>query len=132
MYGVQSEKVVPSARASETQQVMEALAQKVANKNSNVGVDVEDISAINIENDTFLERNFTAQEISYCKGAPSPQSSFAGRWSAKEAVFKSLGVASKGAGAAMKEIEIVKDDNGAPTVKVRDFNKRRNSVTEVD
>ncbi|KJK94080.1 Fatty acid synthase subunit alpha [Metarhizium anisopliae BRIP 53284] len=114
----QSEKVMTSARAAETEKVMKTLAQKVANKNSNVGVDVEDISAINIENETFLERNFTAQEISYCKDAPSPQSSFAGRWSAKEAVFKSLGVASKGAGASMKEIEIVKDDNGAPTVKL--------------
>jgi fatty acid synthase subunit alpha len=114
----QSEKTMGSARAEETQKVMEALAHKVANKNSNVGVDVEDISAVNIENDTFLERNFTALEISYCKSAPSPQSSFAGRWSAKEAVFKSLGVASKGAGAAMKEIEIVKDDTGAPSVKV--------------
>ncbi|KAG5999203.1 hypothetical protein E4U54_001993 [Claviceps lovelessii] len=114
----QSEKMMTSARAAETQKVMEALAHKVANKNSNVGVDVEDIAAINIENETFLERNFTADEMSYCKAAPSPQSSFAGRWSAKEAVFKSLGVASKGAGAAMKDIEIIKNDNGAPTVKL--------------
>lgn len=114
----QSEKPVPSAKAAETQQVMEALALKVANKNSKVGVDVEDISAVNIDNDTFVERNFTSNEIAYCKQAPSPQSSFAGRWSAKEAVFKSLGVASKGAGAPMKDIEIVKDDNGAPSVLV--------------
>ena len=115
----QSEKVVPASRSSETQQVMEALAQKVTNKNSKVGVDVEDIMAVNIDNETFVERNFTANEISYCQAAPSPQSSFAGRWSAKEAVFKSLGVASKGAGAAMKEIEIMKDEEtGAPLVRV--------------
>lgn len=116
----QSEKPVPSSRASETQQVMEALASKVANKNSKVGVDVEDISAVNIENETFVERNFTANEIAYCQKAPSPQSSFAGRWSAKEAVFKSLGVPSRGAGAAMKDIEIVKDEEtGAPIVRLR-------------
>jgi fatty acid synthase subunit alpha, fungi type len=115
----QSEKVVPSARASETQQVVEALAQKVANKNSNIGVDVEDIDAVNIDNETFIERNFTTSEIAYCRKAPSPKSSFAGRWSAKEAVFKSLGVASKGAGAAMKDIEIVNDEEtGAPFVRV--------------
>jgi fatty acid synthase subunit alpha len=113
-----SEKVVSSTKAKETQQVMEALALKVTNKNSQVGVDVEDISAVNIDNDTFVERNFTANEISYCRQAPSPQSSFAGRWSAKEAVFKSLGVASQGAGAAMKDIEIVKGENGAPTVSL--------------
>ncbi|KAF7546584.1 hypothetical protein G7Z17_g8331 [Cylindrodendrum hubeiense] len=113
-----SEKTVPSAKAKETQQVMEALAQKVTNKNSNVGVDVEDISAVNISNETFVERNFTANEIAYCRQAPSPQSSFAGRWSAKEAVFKSLGVASKGAGAALKDIEILKGETGAPTVSL--------------
>ncbi|PHH64630.1 hypothetical protein CDD81_4241 [Ophiocordyceps australis] len=112
----QSEKVASSARASETQKVMEALAQKVTSKNSKVGVDVEDILAVNIDNATFLERNFSAKEIEYCQTTPSPQSSFAGRWSAKEAVFKSLGVVSKGAGAAMKDIEILRDDAGAPTV----------------
>lgn len=115
----QSVKQVSAARASETQQVMEALASKVANQNSKVGVDVEEISAINIENETFIERNFTPNEIAYCQQAASPQSSFAGRWSAKEAVFKSLGVASKGAGAAMREIEIMKDEEtGAPSVRV--------------
>jgi fatty acid synthase subunit alpha, fungi type len=118
----ESEKKVPASRASETQQVMETLAQKVANKNSKVGVDVEEISAINIENDTFVERNFTPNEIAYCRKAPSPQSSFAGRWCGKEAVFKSLGVASKGAGAAMKDIEIMKDDEtGAPIVRVSSY-----------
>ncbi|KAI5463082.1 hypothetical protein BGZ63DRAFT_462406 [Mariannaea sp. PMI_226] len=114
----QSEKVVSSVRAKETQQVMEALASKVTSKNSSVGVDVEDISAINIDNQTFVERNFTANEIAYCSKAPSPQSSFAGRWSAKEAVFKSLGVAGKGAGAALKDIEILKGETGAPIVSL--------------
>ncbi|KAM3555497.1 hypothetical protein MY1884_005561 [Beauveria asiatica] len=113
-----SEKVIPSVQAKETQQVMETLARKVASQNSKVGVDVEDIAAIKIDNATFIERNFTASEIAYCKKAPSPQSSFAGRWSAKEAVFKSLGVTSKGAGAAMKEIEISRDETGAPKVSL--------------
>lgn len=121
----QSEKTVSQTRVSETQKVMEALALKVANKNSKVGVDVEDIAAINIENETFVERNFTSDEVAYCKQAPSPQSSFAGRWSAKEAVFKSLGVASKGAGAPMKDIEIIKDANGAPAVLVSFLNPTR-------
>ena len=83
-----------------------------------VGVDVELIAEINIENDTFIERNFTAEEIKYCSNAPNPRSSFAGSWSAKEAVFKSLEVESKGAGASLKDIEIVHDVKGAPTVKL--------------
>lgn len=97
-----------------------ALANAAANVagGKGVGVDVELISAINTENDTFVERNFTSEEISYCNKAPCPRSSFAGTWSAKEAVFKALGVSSKGAGAALKEIEVSRDSTGAPSVKL--------------
>lgn len=102
-----------------TQKVVESLAKATAVENSKVGVDVESVQAINIENETFIERNFTSDEQTYCRKAPSPQASFAGRWSAKEAVFKSLGVCSKGAGAPLKEIEILNDENGAPAVRVR-------------
>ena len=41
-----------------------------------------------------------------------------GKWSAKEAVFKSLGVKGQGAGAALKDIEIGNDETGAPVVNV--------------
>ncbi|KAI0428412.1 fatty acid synthase subunit alpha [Xylaria sp. FL1042] len=105
------------AKARSTKEMVEGLARGLeTGKNNKVGVDVEDIAAINIENDTFVERNFTEKEIAYCKKTPSPQSSFAGRWSAKEAVFKSLGVQSKGAGAPLKEIEILPNEQGAPLV----------------
>ena len=99
--------------------MLESLTKATAAEGSKVGVDVEDIEAINIDNDTFVSRNFTSQEQAYCKKAASPQASFAGRWSAKEAVFKSLGVLSKGAGAALADIEILSDENGAPKVTLR-------------
>jgi fatty acid synthase subunit alpha, fungi type len=98
-----------------TEAIVEALTSSVGGKD--VGVDVETISAINIENEEFLKRNFTDAELAYCWKAPSPQASFAGTWSAKEAVFKSLGVKSAGGGAALKEIEIVRDENGKPQVQ---------------
>jgi fatty acid synthase subunit alpha len=107
-----------TAKTEQTRKTVEAAAQATAAANTRIGVDVENISSINIENDTFLERNFSESEIAYCQKAPSPQSSFAGKWSAKEAVFKSLGVKGRGAGAAMREIEIVNDENGAPSVQV--------------
>lgn len=69
-------------------------------------------------NPTFVTRNFTDAEISYCRSQPSPPSSFAARWVGKEAVFKSLGVKSKGAAAAMKDIEILNDASGVPTVRL--------------
>ena len=113
--GVQSDSYI-SKSAKHTSKVLSSLTSDVGAKN--VGVDVELISAINTENETFIERNFTAAEIAYCKSAPSPQSSFAGTWSAKEAVFKALGVESKGAGAQLKDIEIVRDSTGAPQVEL--------------
>ena len=101
--------------------VLSREARRLESVNTRVGVDVEDISAINTDNDTFLDRNFTEAEQKYClasKSGRSPQKAFAGRWTAKEAVFKALGVSSKGAGAALKDIEILVDENGAPTVSV--------------
>ncbi|KAJ7762020.1 fatty acid synthase [Mycena maculata] len=82
-----------------------------------VGVDQELISAVPSSNPTFVSRNFTPLEIAYCRAQPSPPSSFAVRWAGKEAVFKSLGVKSKGAAAVMLDIEILNDDEtGAPAV----------------
>jgi fatty acid synthase subunit alpha len=107
-----------SAKTESTRQIVESLAKGAASSNTQVGVDVEDISAINIANETFLERNFTEKEQEYCRKAANPQASFAGKWSAKEAVFKSLGVKGKGAGAPLKEIEILNSEKGAPVVEV--------------
>ncbi|KAL6244374.1 beta subunit of fatty acid synthetase [Rhinocladiella similis] len=107
-----------SSNAQETKAMLESLTQASAKEGSKVGVDVEDIRAINIENETFVKRNFTDAEQAYCDKAASPQASYAGRWSAKEAIFKSLGVCSKGAGAPLHDIEILSDENGAPKVSL--------------
>jgi fatty acid synthase subunit alpha len=121
-----SEKLQASAASPETkatiQSVLSQEARRIEDVNTRVGLDIEDISVVNTDNETFVERNFTAAEIKHCLSSStgrSPQQTFAGRWSAKEAVFKALGVASRGAGAAMKDIEILTDENGAPTVTVR-------------
>lgn len=96
----------------------ESLIKANASENSKIGVDIENVEAINIENETFVDRNFTSAEQAHCRKAGSAQASFAGKWTAKEAVFKSLGVPSRGAGAALKDIEIGNDENGAPVVAV--------------
>lgn len=97
-----------------TVELAETLARTSGGKN--VGVDIELITSINIDNETFIHRNFTIAEQAYCKKAPSPQSSFAGTWSAKEAVFKSLGTEGQGAGASLIDIEIVRLPSGEPSV----------------
>lgn len=115
-YGVYKfqDKKVPQSPVSvhETQQVLEAMAGSLGN----VGVDVEELASLNIENETLIERNYTPTEIEYCRGSPDPRASFTGTWSAKEAVFKTLDCAGKGAGASLLDIEILRNANGAPHV----------------
>ena len=77
---------------------------------------IELISSVPSWDPTFVDRNFMEAEITYRRSQCSPASSFAARWAGKEAVFKSLGVSSKGAGAAMKDIEILPNESGVPTV----------------
>ncbi|KAE8356278.1 hypothetical protein BDV28DRAFT_116600 [Aspergillus coremiiformis] len=93
-------------------------SQMASSSSPSVGVDVEEVASINMENETFLRRNFTPAEREYCLKAPNPRASFAGRWSAKEAVFKSLQTPSSGAGAAMHDIEVL-NQNGVPKVILR-------------
>ncbi|AET37910.1 trifunctional fatty acid synthase subunit FAS2 Ecym_2158 [Eremothecium cymbalariae DBVPG len=115
---LQADKFI-SASNKGTSELVSHMTRQVASKGNarGIGVDVELIKTFNVSNETFINRNFTAAEIAYCKGQPSCQSSFAGIWSAKEAVFKSLGVKSKGAGASLKEIEIQRDQSsGGPIV----------------
>ncbi|KAL7749388.1 fatty acid synthase alpha subunit Lsd1 [Sorochytrium milnesiophthora] len=104
----------------------QAQAQDPDNKNHGVGVDVEEVTAVNIDNATFVERNFTAAEETYCRGRPDPHASFAGKWAAKEAVIKAVSsfdlahakVWTQGDAAPLKDIEIVMAESGAPQVKL--------------
>ncbi|OJJ67739.1 hypothetical protein ASPBRDRAFT_199965 [Aspergillus brasiliensis CBS 101740] len=104
--------------AALVQSLLEHVTQRSgAPSSTSVGVDVEELTSVDIENLNFLQRNFTPAELDNCSTAPNPRAAFAGRWSAKEAVFKSFRVPSMGAGAAMREIEIL-EDSGNPYVKL--------------
>ncbi|KAJ2908853.1 fatty acid synthase alpha subunit Lsd1 [Coemansia aciculifera] len=89
-----------------------------------VGVDIEAIADINIENPTFVERNFTAAEQAYCWSRPNPHASFAGKWCAKEAAVKAVSsivstdqvVWTKGSAAPLVDIEICVGASAAPQV----------------
>ena len=107
------------AQARNIQILLSAIPTENRGLNMTVGVDVEEIANINPANDIFVQRNFTHTEQEYAKHSAAPQASLAARWCAKEAVFKSLGVASQGGGAPMRDIEIVQDVPGKkPAVKV--------------
>ncbi|CUA68512.1 fatty acid synthase subunit beta, fungi type [Rhizoctonia solani] len=104
--------------AKENQDVLANALKGVQGDLKGVGVDQELISAVPSHNPTFVKRNFTDSEITYCRGQPHPEASFAARWAGKEAVFKALGVKSKGASAAMSDIEILPDESGVPVVSL--------------
>jgi fatty acid synthase subunit alpha, fungi type len=93
------------------------VARQQSDSSISVGVDVEELQYFNSDNNVFIDRNYTDAEKALAAASPDPHASLAGRWSAKEAVFKSLGVPSQGAGAPLKDIEIL-NDAGIPFVKV--------------
>lgn len=84
-----------------------------------IGCDLIEIerfrAAMSRNGDAFLSRLFTAAEIAYCKKNKDPVFCFAGRFAAKEALAKALGV---GIGAALswRDMEIVNDERGRPSV----------------
>ena len=68
----------------------------------------------------FLKRVFTPDEIAYCRGrAPN----LAGRFAAKEATMKALGTGVRGV--SWKDIEVIRAESGAPSVKLHGRAKAR-------
>ncbi len=60
----------------------------------------------------FLERILTESERAYCLGHGNPLPRIAGRWAAKEAAVKALGLGFGTIG--FLDVEILLDDKGAP------------------
>lgn len=80
-----------------------------------VGIDIVDIGRIKkaMENGKFVPRILTEREEVYCD---TPMK-VAGRWAAKEAVIKAVGVS-----LMMKNIEILNNPLGQPIVTILDPN----------
>ena len=84
-----------------------------------IGTDIIEVSRIskNIENETFLTKIFTKNEIAYCKNKNKYALHLAARFAAKEAVAKAFGTGFSN-GIQASDIEIYNDDTGAPHVKL--------------
>lgn len=82
---------------------------------NHIGVDLIEIhrfeKAVARFGNHFLERVYTPAEIQLCQGRAK---SLAARFAAKEAVMKALGCGFKGA--PWKDIEVLSDADGKPTV----------------
>jgi fatty acid synthase subunit alpha, fungi type len=104
--------------ASASKGWIERVTQGQPDASYTVGVDVEDLNNFASDNDPlFVSRNYTEEERLLASRSIEPHATFVGRWCAKEAVFKSFGVVSKGAEAALKDIEVLGDE-GVPKVRV--------------
>ena len=85
------------------------------------GIDIAEVYRIRetiARTPRFAERVFTEAEKAYCesKGVAAAQS-YAGRFAAKEAFLKALGTGWRGK-VAWRDIEVVLDDQGAPSLIV--------------
>jgi len=84
-----------------------------------LGNDIIEISriekAIQRYGQRFLDRIFTAKEQSYCLRHHQSGQHFAGRFAAKEAIVKALGIGFR-EGITWLDIEILNDTYGKPTV----------------
>lgn len=91
-------------------------------KNIAVGVDIEEIERFNVDfkkRKNFLERIFTKKELKYCLSKNNPSPHLAARFAGKEAVYKAV-FSLKRKGIDFKDIEIIKESAGMPTVKIRE------------
>ena len=88
------------------------------------GVDIIEISRVGrvleLYGIRFLRRIYTPDEIEYCRGrAPN----LAARFAAKEATMKALGTGVRGV--AWKDIEVIRQPSGAPSIKLHGRAKAR-------
>lgn len=98
-----------------------------------IGIDIVKVdrisSAMQRHGDDFLKRFLNQNEINLAKSA----NSIAGFWAAKEACSKALGVGI-GASFSFYDVEIYKNDLGAPKLKfspqlIKKFNIKESSVS---
>ena len=88
------------------------------------GIDIASIERIRgvvkRQGDAFLKKTFTPVELEYCldRGEESRYESLAVRYAAKEAVGKALGTGLLRFGIALSDIEVMRDDDGAPSVRL--------------
>ncbi len=95
--------------------------------NLGIGVDIEEIKRFKnldiLKNRTFLYKIYTKKELAYCFKKANPCVHLAGRFVAKEAVFKALTAVGKSGGISLKDIEISANIDNVPKVVVQSLRK---------
>ena len=84
-----------------------------------IGIDLVDIDrfrTVLLRRPSVADRLFTADERTYAQRAVDPAARLAARFAAKEAALKALGYGL--GGMRMAEIEVVRDDDGRPEIRL--------------
>ena len=68
--------------------------------------------------ESFINRVYTPEEISYCQARAQATQHFTGRWAAKEAILKALGTGWRG-GISWRDVEVRSEPNDRPVVMVQ-------------
>lgn len=86
-----------------------------------IGIDIIEINRIEKvvkRTNSFIEKSFTHNEIEYFNSKGFRVNTIAGNFAAKEAISKALGTGFRGFG--LRDIEILRDKLGKPTVHLSD------------
>jgi len=86
-----------------------------------IGIDIIDIPRVKRIAEEygpdFIAKLFSEGEIAYCNSKKTPEINFAARFAAKEALLKALGTGMR-AGIDWKDIEVVSDEMGNPSISL--------------
>ena len=115
--------------------ITQGRGKNVSKQPLSTGIDIVSIPGFQktISKKSFLSRNFTENEITYCNNKRNSAVHFAGKFAAKEAVSKALKLEWK-EGLNWKEIEIINDTIGAPFAVLHEQAKKvfdRSKYTEL-
>lgn len=85
------------------------------------GVDIVEISGFKkvvLRNESFISDIFSDRERQYCESKKDPYIHYAGRFAAKEASLKALGIGMSGTGIdhTFREIEVITGASGKPVL----------------
>lgn len=95
-----------------------------------LGLDIAEIdrieAAITRHGAAIIERLFTPREVAYCESHRNKFERYAGRFAAKEAAMKALGTGWR-AGVRWRDIEVIRDLSGKPTLELQGVARERAS-----
>ena len=103
-------------------------------KNFGIGVDIESIDRFRkselIDNNSFLNKVFTKNELDYCFSKENAASHLAVRYAGKESVIKALSSIGK-SNLNYRDIEILNNENRVPMVMLNNvkYNKMQINIS---